>query len=214
MTPEEGIAIIRERLAKHRRETPPFFRAIRRDAVVYSAYRGDGYEFRSRFAEAVNILRLAWKSEDFLGIILYRFSSRMRVRGLPVLPTLLNKICYHVYNLRIGDPVLIHPGIYIPHGNVIIDGLVEIGQNCTIAPFTTIGLRENNYFAPLIGDNVHIGTGAKIIGPVTVGDGAFIGAGAVVVNNVPPDTTVVGVPARPAPKGVIDGNEGVRFYEQ
>jgi serine acetyltransferase len=66
-----------------------------------------------------------------------------------------------------------------------------------INPWVTIGLRAGDFRGPSIGRHVQIGTGAKIIGPVTVGDNASIGANAVVVHDVPPRTTVVGAPARP-----------------
>jgi len=61
----------------------------------------------------------------------------------------------------------------------------------------TIGLRAGNFRGPTIGRDVHIGTGAKVIGPVTIGAGARIGANAVVVDDVAERATVVGIPARP-----------------
>jgi serine O-acetyltransferase len=91
----------------------------------------------------------------------------------------------------------------LTHGNVIIDGRTTIGRNCQVNPWVTIGLTNSirigfSADGPTIGDYVHIGTGAKVLGPITVGDYARIGANAVVVSDVPPHTTVVGIPARPA----------------
>jgi carbonic anhydrase/acetyltransferase-like protein (isoleucine patch superfamily) len=87
------------------------------------------------------------------------------------------------------------------HGNVVIDGRTRIGKHCQINPWVTIGLSNSKKLGfsadgPTIGDEVHIGTGAKILGPVTVGDHARIGANAVVIHDVPANTTVVGAPAR------------------
>jgi serine O-acetyltransferase len=96
----------------------------------------------------------------------------------------------------IGDPVVVRPGVYLPHGQVVIDGLVEIERGTTIAPFVTIGLIAGNLQGPTIGARVNIGTGSKIVGPVTIGANAAIGANAVVVRDVPAGATVAGVPAR------------------
>jgi serine O-acetyltransferase len=89
------------------------------------------------------------------------------------------------------------PGVYIAHGQVVIDGFVDIHHGVVIFPWVTIGLRAGNFDGPKILDGVHIGTGAKVIGPVTVGKGARVGANSVVVSDVAPHTTVVGAPARP-----------------
>ena len=78
----------------------------------------------------------------------------------------------------------------------MIDGFVEIHRGVVIFPWGTVGLRAGNFEGPTIGRNVHIGTGAKVIGPVTVGKGARIGANSVVTHDVAPGTTVVGAPAR------------------
>jgi len=89
-----------------------------------------------------------------------------------------------------------HPGVYLAHGQVVIDGFVDIHSGVVIFPWVTIGLRAGNFDGPKILDGVHIGTGAKVIGPVTVGNGARIGANSVVVGDVAPRTTVIVAPAR------------------
>jgi serine O-acetyltransferase len=86
--------------------------------------------------------------------------------------------------------------VYIAHGQVVIDGLCEVGTGVIIFPFVTIGLRAGDIRGPRVEEDVSIGTGAKLIGPITVGAGARIGANAVVVDDVPAGATVVGVPAR------------------
>lgn len=113
-----------------------------------------------------------------------------------MLPRLLHRLAMITAQVAIGDPVLVEPGVYIAHGQVVIDGLSEIASGVVIFPFVTIGLRAGDIRGPKVGEQASIGTGAKLIGPITVGARARVGANAVVVNDVPPDTTVVGSPAR------------------
>ena len=99
----------------------------------------------------------------------------------------------------------IHPGaqigrcLFIDHGMGIVFGeTTEIGDNCTIYHGVTLGGtgKDTGKRHPTIGNNVLISTGAKVLGPFTVGDNSRIGANAVVLQEVPPDSTVVGIKAR------------------
>lgn len=85
----------------------------------------------------------------------------------------------------------------LPHGlkGIIIHPTAIIGHNCTIMQFVTIGTRQINKGA-VIGDNVFIGAGAKILGNIQIGDNVKIGANAVVLEDVPDNCTVVGIPAK------------------
>ena len=175
---------------------PGFREALMADAKITAAYRGERHEFRSPVDAAVQLLRLALVSDAFLAQALYRAKARMQALGVPLLPRVAHRLAMLVAQVSIGDPVVIRPGIYILHGQVVIDGTVEVGSGVTIAPWVTIGLRAGNYQGATIERDVSIGTGAKIIGPVRIGEGATIGANAVVVDDVPAGATVVGVPAR------------------
>jgi serine O-acetyltransferase len=137
-----------------------------------------------------------WTSDAFFAQVLYRGKARLQARGVPLLPRVLHRAAMIIAQVCIGDPVVVHPGVYLNHGQVVIDGYVEIHSDVVIAPFVTIGLRAGDFRGPVIGPGVHIGTGAKVIGPIEVGAGAVIGANAVVVDDVPPGATVVGSPAR------------------
>jgi serine O-acetyltransferase len=99
--------------------------------------------------------------------------------------------------VSIGDPVLMHPGVYIVHGQVVADGIVEIHAGAVLFPWITLGLIGPSLAGPTIGPGARIGTGAKVLGGVKVGENAQVGANAVVLDDVAPGTTVIGVPARP-----------------
>jgi serine O-acetyltransferase len=179
---------------------PRFRAALIADAQMTARHRGERYEFRSRLDAAQQIVRLAWVSDAFLAQALYRLKARLQALGVPILPRVAHKLAMASAQVSIGDPVIIEPGVYIVHGQIVIDGLVEIGTGAVIAPFVTIGLQAGNVQGPTIEQHVSIGTGAKLIGPVRIGAGARIGANAVVVDDVPAGITVRGVPARGASK--------------
>lgn len=186
-------AFWRELRARH----PPFRRALMADARITARYRGERDSFRSPLDAAVQVARLAWASDAFLAQALYRAKASLQARGIPVLPRIAHRLAMALAQVSIGDPVVVHEGIYVIHGQVVVDGLVEIHEDVVIAPWVTIGLRAGDVRGATIERGVSIGTGAKVIGPVRIGAEARIGANAVVVDDVPPGVTVVGAPARP-----------------
>ena len=107
--------------------------------------------------------------------------------------------------VRFWTGIEIHPGatigrgLFIDHGmGVVIGETTVIGDDCTIYQGVTLGGtgKEKGKRHPTLGNNVMVGSGAKVLGPFTVGDNSKIAAGAVVLSEVPPDSTCVGVPAR------------------
>jgi serine O-acetyltransferase len=193
MSTEDVWPLIGEVRAEH----PRFFAALIADARVTSAYRSERSEFHGRIDALLRAIRLMWVSDAFLAHALYRAKARLQSLGVPILPRLAHRLAMMTGQVCIGDPVVMQPGVYIAHGQVVIDGFVKIGRGVVIFPWVTIGLRAGNFRGPTIGRDVHIGTGAKVIGPVTIGAGARIGANAVVVDDVAERATVVGIPARP-----------------
>ena len=183
----------RELQARH----PPFSVAVLSDARVTSANRGRSLAGLPRWRVALEAVRLGWQSDGFLAQAIYRAKARTQALGIPVLPRLLHRASIMISGLYIGDPVWIEPGVHLAHGQIVIDGITEIGRGTTIFPFTTIGLRAGPRAGPRIGRNVTVGSGSRILGPVEIGERAQIGANAVVVVDVDAGQTVVGVPARP-----------------
>lgn len=178
---------------------PGFVEAVLADARLTAMYRGERFEFRSRADTVGQVLRLVWEADAFIGQVLYRAKAALQAKGVPFLPRVCHRLAMITAQVCIGDPVVVQPGVYLPHGQVVVDGVVEIGPGATIRPWVTIGLKDGVIRGATIGPRVRIGTGAKIIGPVTIGARATIGANAVVVHDVPPGATVVGVPAHELP---------------
>ena len=191
-------------LARRQRALRPgFLAAVAEDARMFSVKRREQFQFASRLQMWISVLRLLWGANEFLSLFLYRARTAMQDRGVPVLPRLLYFAGSFLYGVRIGDHVVIEPGLYLPHGQVVIDGITTIGRRCMVAPWSTIGLVAGNAIGPTIGRGVQVGTGAKILGNLTIGDGARIGTNAVILNDVPAGATAVGVPAR-----IIEASEG------
>ena len=135
-------------------------------------------------------------SDGSASMVIYRLMQEAHRRELGAAEMVLNKLNGVVGGCVIGRGADFGPGLVMVHSQgIVINGAVKTGANLTIEHQVTIGAEKRQ--SPTIGNDVFIGAGAKIIGPVTIGDGARIGANAVVVHDVPPHTTVVGNPARP-----------------
>lgn len=122
-------------------------------------------------------------------------------RGLGKVYVLLRKTIYHRLSLKCGFSIPLNvfgPGLSIAHyGTIVVSKNASIGRNCRIHEGVTIGSTNGEKEAPIIGDNVFIGTGAKIIGNISIADGISIGAGAVVTKSfLEREITIAGVPAK------------------
>jgi serine O-acetyltransferase len=130
----------------------------------------------------------------------YRVAHVMYLAGLPVLPRLISLVVRGMTGIEIHPAAKIGDGMFIDHGTgVVIGETAEIGSNVTLYQGVTLG---GTGFAtgkrhPTVQDNVTIGSGAKLLGPITIGHGAKIGANSVVITDVPPNSTVVGNPGHP-----------------
>ncbi len=174
---------------------PRFGSAVLADARITSAHRGRPLHGAGRARVLAEAIRLAWESDSFLAQAMYRAKARLQGLGVPILPRLLHRLAISTAGVFIGDPVIVHPGIHLAHGHIVIDGIAEVHSGVTIFPFVTIGLRAPNLVGPTIHRGATIGSGAKVLGEVEVGSRARIGANAVVLEDVPARATAVGVPA-------------------
>ena len=145
-----------------------------------------------------------WGAQGFCAMLVYRF-GRWRYRVRPALLrkffSALYKMCFKLIQIITGIELPCEAEIgrnfVIDHfGGIIVSGYTLIGDNCRIRNGVTIGLRRvEEKVAPVIGDNVDIGAGAKLLGPIRIGNNVVIGANAVVITDVPDDSIAVGVPA-------------------
>jgi len=128
---------------------------------------------------------------------LHRLAHTLHRAGVPVVPRVVSHISRFVTGIEIHPGATIGQGLFIDHGmGVVIGETAEIGDDCNILQGVTLGgtSLHRTKRHPTLGNRVTVGAGAKLIGAIEVGDNARIGAGSVVVTNVPPNATVVGVP--------------------
>jgi serine O-acetyltransferase len=130
----------------------------------------------------------------------HRFAHALYGAGVPVLPRVIATAARSLTGIEIHPAAQIGDGFFIDHGmGVVIGETAEIGDDVTLYQGVTLG---GTGFAtgkrhPTVQDNVTIGSGAKLLGAITVGHGAKIGANSVVIHDVPPNSTVVGNPGHP-----------------
>jgi serine O-acetyltransferase len=132
-------------------------------------------------------------------LFFYRVAHAFYQRGWFVTARLVSHIGRFLTGIEIHPGAKIGEGLFIDHGmGVVIGETTVIGRNVTLYQGVTLGGtgKETGKRHPTIGDNVTIATGAKVLGPFKVGDHSKIGAGSVVLKEVPPYSTVVGIPAR------------------
>jgi serine O-acetyltransferase len=141
------------------------------------------------------IASLLFRHMQVRAMLLFRFGAWCNHKHIRFLPLFIQRLIALFYGLEIAIGQEVGGGLYIahPYGTVIMPD--RIGNNCSIVHNVTIGMRNESDF-PSIGDNVFIGAGARVLGGVRIGDGAKIGANAVVIKDVPPGATMVGIPAR------------------
>lgn len=192
--------LLREIAAQH----PKFFEAVTADALATLRYRGEGSTLgRTRLRRAMTVVALMWRSDALFAQVCYRAKARLQALRVPVLPRILHRLSMMTSQVCIGDPVIVAPGLYLPHGQVVVDGFVRIGPNAVLFPWITIGLKAGVVVGPTLGKDVHVGTGARVIGPVTIGNHVLIGANAVVVQDIPARHVATGVPATSRPRSDI-----------
>ena len=155
---------------------------------------------RDPAARGVSSLEIVLTYPGVQAILSHRFSHALSSASVPLVPRTI------AYLSRMATGIEIHPAaqigseLFIDHGTgVVIGETVEIGDRVTLFQGVTLG---GTGFAtgkrhPTVEDNVTIGSGAKLLGPITIGHGAKVGANSVVIHDVPPNSTVVGNQGHP-----------------
>lgn len=150
-----------------------------------------------------------WASQGFWVMVVYRFGRWRYTIDTPWIRkpfSLLYKFLYKSAQVLTGIEfpceVEVGKNFRIDHfSDIIVSGYAKFGDNCVIRNGVTVGLRNvEDPVAPMIGNNVDIGAGAKIIGRITIGNNVNIGANAVVLNDIPDNSIAIGIPAKIIPK--------------
>jgi serine O-acetyltransferase len=154
-----------------------------------------------------------WAAQGFWVMLVYRFGRwRYDVR-----PALLRKLFSFIYKF-LFKLVQIVTGVELPcevdvghnfiidhFGGIVVSGYAKFGDNCRIRNGVVVGLKNvSEPVAPIIGNNVDIGAGAKILGGIRIGNNVVIGANAVVLTDVPDNSLAVGIPARVKARGIVN----------
>lgn len=160
----------------------------------------DAKQIAKRDPAARSVVGVIFMYSGFHALVYHKFSHFFYKHGLRGLARWNSQFARFMTGIEIHPGATIGDGLFIDHGmGVVIGETAVIGNNCTIYHNVTLGGRghaKGEKRHPSMGDNVLVGAGAKILGPVTIGDDANIGANAVILHDVPAGATVVGVPGK------------------
>jgi serine O-acetyltransferase len=169
---------------------------------LVSEVRADVAAARDRdpAAQEVSSLEILLSWGGVQALLAHRLAHALLEAGVPLVPRVLAYLTRSVTGVEIHPAATIGREFFIDHGSgVVIGETAEIGERVTLYQGVTLGGTgfQRGKRHPTLGDNVTVGSGAKLLGPIAVGDGAKIGANTVVVEYVPPGSTVVGNPGHP-----------------
>ena len=166
---------------------------------MFNRFREDIKAVFERDPAATSYLEVILTYAGLHALLCHRVSHWLWMRKMPFIPRFLSQLCRFFTGIEIHPGATIGRGFFIDHGmGVVIGETSEIGDNVTLFQGVTLGGtgKERGKRHPTIGNNVVIGTGAKILGAIRIGDHVRIGANSVVLQDVPPYSTVVGIPGR------------------
>ena len=165
---------------------------IRRDVAVARS--------RDPAAAGVGTLEVLATWPGVQALLAHRAAHALHRARVPLVPRLIAAVARSLTGIEIHPAALIGEGFFIDHGmGVVVGETAEIGADVTLYQGVTLGGTgfQTGKRHPTVQDNVTIGSGAKLLGPITIGHGAKIGANTVVIHDVPPNSTVVGNPGHP-----------------
>ena len=152
---------------------------------------------REKDPAATGNLEVILTYPGFHARLMHRLAHALYRWHVPLLPRLISHLARFLTGIEIHPGATIGEGLFIDHGMAVVIGeTAEIGDDCHLHQGVTLGgtSRKREKRHPTLGNNVVVGANANLIGAISIGDNARIGAGSVVVTNVPPNATVVGVP--------------------
>jgi serine O-acetyltransferase len=155
---------------------------------------------RDPAARDVGQLELVATWPGIHALLAHRIAHALHGAGVRLLPRTISMVTRTLTGIEIHPAAKIGNGLFIDHGTgVVIGETADIGENVTLYQGVTLGGTgfQTGKRHPTVQDNVTIGSGAKLLGPITIGHGAKIGANSVVITDVPPNSTVVGNPGHP-----------------
>ena len=165
----------------------------------FTKIKSDISAANERDPAARNILEILINYPGFHAIFWHRIASIFWGIGLRLIARIISNILRTLTGIEIHPAARIKEGFFIDHGmGVVIGETSEIGKNVTIYQGVTLGGVSANAGKrhPTIGDNVIVGAGSKILGPLNIGSNTKIGANSVVIDDIPENSTVVGVPGK------------------
>lgn len=141
----------------------------------------------------------------FVPVLFCRLAHWLYLMGLSPIAKLVSLLNFFLFGIEIAVRCPIGPGLFFPHTQGTVIGAWQIGANATIFQGVTLGAKEVDFSyredgRPSVGNDVTIGSGAKVLGGVSLGNGVRVGANSVVLASIPADTLAVGAPARPVQK--------------
>lgn len=166
---------------------------------MLSKIRQDFRAVFDRDPAATSSLEVILTYAGFHALLAYRVSHWLKSMRVPFIPRAVSQLARWLTGIEIHPSAKIGTGFFIDHGmGVVIGETAEIGDYVTLFQGVTLGGtgKERGKRHPTLGNHVVVGAGAKILGGITIGDNVKIGANSVVIKNVPPNSTVIGVPAR------------------
>ena len=166
---------------------------------MLKAIRQDLQAVFDRDPAATSRLEVILTYAGFHALLIYRIAHWLKGYGVPFFPRALSQLARWVTGIEIHPSAKIGTGFFIDHGmGVVIGETAEVGDYVTLFQGVTLGGtgKERGKRHPTVGNHVVVGAGAKILGGIKIGDNVKIGANSVVLKNVPPNSTVIGVPAR------------------
>ena len=170
----------------------------KKDNFFVSLYK-DAKNIQQKDPATKNIFEVILLYPGFHILIFHKIAHKLYNIKMKLLARIVSQIGRFFTGIEIHPGAIIGKRLFIDHGmGIVIGETAQVGDDCTIYHGATLGGtgKDKNKRHPTIGNNVLVGAGAKVLGPIIIGDNVKIGAGAVILKPVPSDVTIVGVPGK------------------